>query len=135
MSGRSGQQDSESRTDFPPLLQPSPLPLQQGRERIKPSNQAAGITFVLLLPLLSCSLFLSVPIKGFGKLNPFLAFPSPPHPLTAKCAMMGKDALTTFLLFSFYPLPQQTLLPLFLYFFVGGHRPCPSVSPLPSSSL
>ncbi len=55
MSGRSGQQDSESRTDSisPPLLQPSLLPLQQGKERIKPSNQAAGITFVLPSPPLA----------------------------------------------------------------------------------
>ena len=79
MSGRSGQQDSESRTDsISPSFSLRPCLCSRGGERIKPSNQAAGITFALLLPLLSCSLFLSVPIKGFGKLNPFLAFPSPP---------------------------------------------------------
>ena len=57
--------------------------------------------------------------KRIRKVESLPRFPIPLSTLTAKCAMMGKDALTTFLLFSFNPLPQQTLLPLFLYFFCG----------------
>ena len=74
---------------------------------------------MLLLP---SPLLLSFPFsanKRIRKVESLPRFPIPLSTLTAKCAMMGKDALTTFLLFSFNPLPQQTLLPLFLYFFCG----------------